>query len=151
MTWLLTGSAARALAGFGRRPADLDIECAAADAPAAAAALGLVLRPEAGGGARSLRARGAIAGVGVDLSADLALDGSGGRLDPDFTLQRTFAGEARVAGRAVLLAPVEEALARTLVRADRERLDRLLAEAPAGLLLRADYLARRLAPVPATS
>jgi hypothetical protein len=147
--WLLTGSAARALAGFSRRPADLDLECAAADALAAAAALGLVLALDRGGGGRSLRAAGEIRGVGVDLSADLALAGAGGRLAPDFALQRAFAGEALVAGRRIPLAPVEEALARALVRGDGERLARLAAEAPAGLLLRMDYLGRRLAEVEA--
>jgi len=145
VAWLLTGGAARALAGSARRPADLDLECAAADGPAAAAALGLVMRPESGGGVRSLRAQGEIAGVGVDLSADLALDGRFGRLGPDFPLQLAFARTVEVAGRTVRLAPLEEALARAAVRGDPDTLVRLAAEAPAGLPLRLDYLAQRLA------
>jgi hypothetical protein len=151
VTWLLTGGAARALAGSARRPADLDLECDAADGPAAAAALGLAMRPESAGGVRSLRARGEIAGVEVDLSADLALDGPFGRLDPDFPLQLAFARTADLAGRTVRLAPLEEALARAAVRGDHDGLARLAADAPAGGPLRLEYLARRLArSAPAT-
>lgn len=145
--WLLAGSAARALGGAAVRPGDLDVEVDGADADRAGAALGVALREEAGGGRRSLRGRAVLAGVEVDITAGLEVGGPGGRLAPDFGLQRAWAGGALVAGARVALAPAEEQVARALVAADWPALARIAAQAAAGGAPppRAGYLARRLA------
>ncbi len=94
----------------------------------------------------SLRACGELEGVAVDLTADLEVAGPGGRLAPDFALQHEHAHAVRAGAGTVLVAPVEEALARALVLDDLERIARIAAEGagrerPA---LRPGYLARRL-------
>jgi hypothetical protein len=143
--WLLAGSAGRALAGFRVRPGDLDIEATAAHARAAARALGLSIAHVSGAGRASWRAVGIVAGIGVDLSGDLSVDGPGGRLAPDLALQRAWASPATVAGRTVWVAPVEEAVARALVAADWALLGRLAREAAGGPppALRPAYVALR--------
>ena len=144
--WLLAGSAGRALQGFAVRPADLDLEVSPRDASAAAAALGVSLRRESGGGRASVRAQTMIARSRIDLTCDLEIAGPGGSLSPDFDRQRAWAAPVEVAGRAVLLAPVEEALARALALGEWEVLGRLAREAAAGAAgaPRAAYLAWRL-------
>jgi hypothetical protein len=152
--WLLAGSAARALLGFAARPADLDLETSRDDAPAAAAALGLDLADDAGGGRASLRGRGRVAGVAVDLSGDLEVAGPGGRLAPDAALQRAWAHPREVAGRTIRLAPVEETLARAIVLADWGTLARVAAqarEAPGAVALRPAYLSARLSSATASA
>jgi hypothetical protein len=142
--WLLAGSAGRALMGHEVTPEDLDVEVDGPAMAAAAAALGLVARPETGGGVSSLRAVGTIAGVEVDLSADISVEGPGGRLEPDFALQAEHAHPAEAGGRRVLVAPVEEALARAMVRDDLARVARITGEGGERPALRPAYLARRL-------
>jgi len=140
--WLLTGGSARALLGAARRPADLDLEVDAPDIARAARTLGLEARPDSGGGVDSLRATGRIAGVGVDLSAGITVTGPAGRLSPDWPLQLRFASRLGVAGRRVRVAPVEEMLARALLREDAAKARRLLD--PALPPPRATYVAARL-------
>jgi hypothetical protein len=150
--WLLAGSAARCLQGLAMRPRDVDLEVSAATAEAAAAALGAVLREERGGGRRSRRARARLAGVEVDLTCDLEIDGPGGLLAPDFARQRRWARRALVAGRTIALAPPEEALARAVALRDRRAVARLAAEASAAQApppLRRAYLAGRVSPASA--
>jgi len=142
--WLLAGSAGRRLLGFSARPRDLDLEMDEDRVDAGAAALGLSLGVEQAGGRSSLRARGAVAGVPVDLTAGLRVEGPGGRLPPDFGAQRTWARALEAAGRRILVAPPEEALARALVDADWALVGRLAAAAPAGWAPRPAYLAMRL-------
>jgi hypothetical protein len=152
--WLLAGSAARALLGLAARPADLDLEVPGEGAPAAAAALSLVLSRDAGGGRASWRGRCRIAGVEVDLTGDLEVRGPGGRLAPDFALQRAWAHTREVAGRRIRLAPVEEAVARAVVLADWRALARVAGEARDGrepVALRTAYLSRRLSSATASA
>jgi hypothetical protein len=151
--WLLAGSAGRALQGFAVRPADLDLEVPPRDAAAAAAALGVELRRETGGGRASMRARTIVARSRIDLTCDLEVEGPEGRLAADFDRQRAWAAPVEVAGRTVLLAPVEETLARALVRGDWEMLARLSGEAAAGAAVppRAAYLAWRLSSARASA
>lgn len=141
--WLLTGGAARALLGAARRPADVDLEVDAPDIGRAAAALGFSgVRREEGGGVASLRAGGRLAGVELDVSADVAVRGPAGALAPDWALQRRWSIPLSAAGRSLLAAPPEEMLVRALVREDRRRAAKLLdGDGPAP---RAAYLAARL-------
>jgi len=145
--WLLAGSAGRRLLGFSARPGDLDVETGDDRAEAAATALGISLGFEQAGGRSSLRARGAVAGVPIDLSAGLRVEGPGGRLTPDFGAQRTWSSALETAGRRILVAPPEEALVRALVGADWALVGRLAAAAPAGWAPRPAYLGMRLAAV----
>jgi hypothetical protein len=151
--WLLAGSAGRALQGFAVRPVDLDLEVAPDDASAAAAALGAVLRRETGRGRSSARARTVVARSRIDLTCDLAVDGPGGRLGPDFDRQRAWAAPVAVAGRQVLLAPVEETLARALVLGEWAAIERLSREAVAGVAgpPRAAYVSWRLSSARASA
>lgn len=143
--WLLTGGTARALLGSTRRPSDLDLEVDAADAVRAAHALGVEARRDDDGTVGSLRATGRIAGVDVDVSAGITVRGPAGVLTPDWPRQMRAASTARVAGRDVRLAPVEEMLARALVREDAAKARRQLDHAlPAP---RAAYVAARLRAV----
>ncbi len=143
--WLLAGSGARALLGYRVRPADIDIEVAAAHAEAAARLLGAPLARAAGAGRSSRRASLRLAGVDVDVTCDLAVAGPTHALGPDFALQRAWSHPLRVAGRAIRAAPVEETLARALVLGDWARLRRVADEAaPAGAPLRPDYVSARL-------
>jgi hypothetical protein len=143
--WLLAGSAGRRLLGFSARPRDIDLETSEDRADAGAAALGLRLRHDDAGGRSSWRARGTLAGMPVDLTAGLRIEGPGGVLEPDFGAQRTWACAREVAGWRILAAPAEEALARALVAADWAVVERFVAAAPAGWAPRPAYLALRLA------
>jgi len=143
--WLLTGGTARALSGWRHDPGDIDIEISAHSAEGGAAALDLPLRDEGDGRSRSMRATGMVCDVAVDLTSDLEVEGAGGRLAPDFPLQRTFARSVELGGRRLWIAPIEEAVARALVRGDWGSLARLAAEAPRDAELRAAYLSLRLA------
>ena len=143
--WLLTGGAARALSGWRHDPGDIDIEISPHSVEAGAAALGLTLRDESDRSARSLRAAGMVCEVAVDLTCDLEVEGAGGRLSPDFPLQRTFATSVELGGRRLWIAPIEEAVARAMVRSDWGSLARLAAEAPRDGEIRAAYLSLRLA------
>ena len=137
--WLLAGGAGRALQGAAHRPADIDVEVSAEHADVAARALGFALTRDSGGGMTSLRAGGAIADTWVDLSAGIAVTG---RLEADWALQWAWAVPCSAGGRTVMAAPVEEALARAIVRGDWARIARLAAGG--GPPPRPDYLARRL-------
>jgi len=151
--WLLAGSAGRALLGYRVRPADLDAEVAAGDIAAAARALGAEHRREAGGGRSSVRAHARLAGVAVDLTAAFELAGPGGRLGDGFALQREWAEPRAACGRTILVAPVEEAVARMMVLGDRAGLARLAGQAEeAGRPpLRPGYVSARLAAAAATA
>ena len=142
--WLLAGSAARRLVGFTARPRDLDLEAGEDGAEAGARALGFELRYDTGDGRASWRARGDVAGVPVDLTGELRVEGPGGRLEPDFGLQRTWADAVEAAGHRLLLAPPEETVARALVAADWDLMARIGAAAPPGWAPRPAYLGMRL-------
>jgi len=144
--WLLAGSAARALLGFSVRPADLDLEISRHSARIAPQALGIALSYEADGGRASWRGRGRVAGVEVDVTSDLEVEGPGGRLAPDFPLQRTWAHSQEVGGRRIWLAPIEETLARAIVLGDWRALARVSGQAgeDGTVSLRPAYLSLRL-------
>ncbi|HWH13430.1 MAG TPA: hypothetical protein VNT51_01695 [Miltoncostaeaceae bacterium] len=145
---LVSGGTGRRLLGALRRPADLDLECRGDDIARAARALGFAApRRDAAGGWSSLRCAGRIAGVDVDLSAGVAVEGPHGRLAPDEALMWAWALPVRGPGVPVWCAPPEEALARTVAAGDWARLARLAAgDGPAP---RPAYVARRLASVSA--
>ena len=110
------------------------------------AGAGVELRRETGGGRASARAQAIVARSRIDLTCDLEIEGPHGRLGADFDRQSAWAAPVEVAGRTVLPAPVEEALARALVLGDWEVLGRLSREAAAGTAgaPRAAYVAWRL-------
>jgi hypothetical protein len=151
--WLLAGGAGRALQGFAVRPADLDLEVSPRHAPAAAGALGVELRRDTGGGRASARAQTIVARSRIDLTCDLEVEGPHGRLGADFDRQRAWAAPVEVSGRTVLVAPVEETLARALVLGEWEVLGRLSREAAAGTAgpPRAAYLSWRLSSARASA
>lgn len=144
VSWLLAGSAMRALRGFDVIPADLDLEVAGPEAGGAAEALGLTA-PQTDSDARvtSLRTTGRLAGADVDLSADLTCHGPGGTLTADFAAQRRRADTAPVDGRVVPLAPLEEAIARAEVLDPVGGRARLLRGAPPDLAPDEDWIRRR--------
>ncbi len=142
--WLLAGSAGRRLLGFTARPHDLDLEAGEDGAEAGARALGFELGYDTDGGRASWRARGEVAGVPVDLTGELRVQGPVSRLEPDFGLQRTWAEAVEAAGHRLLLAPPEEAIARALVGADWDLMARIAAAAPPDWSPRPAYLAMRL-------
>lgn len=143
--WVLAGSAGRALLGHEARPRDIDVEVASEDAAAAGAALGITLDRSSGRGRSSLRGGLWLAGVEVDVTAGLEVAGQALRLPCDDTAQLSARTVARLSGRSIPVAPVEEALARAIVLGEWDALTRLALtagdEAPP---MRADYLARRL-------
>ncbi len=143
--WLVTGSTARALLGFGATPRDLDIELPEGQVPRAAAAIGIDAGCSTDDRASSVRANGRFAGHEVDLTGGLTLRGPAGTLDADFALLRLSARPVTIGGRTVSVAPVEEQIARARVLADSERLERIAREAPAGFVPDAAYLSVRLA------
>lgn len=152
--WLLAGSAARALLGYSVRPADLDLETSRDGARPASRALGVALAREEGGGRASWRGRARIAGVEIDLTGELEVGGPGGRLAPDFALQRAWAHPREVGGRRLWLAPVEEAVARAVVLADWPALERVAAQARGArepVALRPAYLSLRLSSAAASA
>ncbi len=131
--WQLAGSAALMMAGVPVRPQDVDVEVAEEGADRAARALGLP-RPvhREGGGWSSLRAEGAIAGVGVDLSAALEVSG------PNGTLRAMDAGTVPgvVTAPGIRIVSPGEALARAIVAGSDARRDKALAAldlAPTGV------------------
>jgi hypothetical protein len=148
--WVLGGSAGRALLGSPARPGDIDLEVAEADVPRAAAAFGAEAARSSGGGRSSLRAAGAVAGMAVDVTGGLVVEGPELRLPDGFALQRAWALPVTVAGRVVAVAPPEEALVRRLVQGDREGLARLAA-LPGLPPLRAAYVAERLRSASSTA
>jgi hypothetical protein len=152
--WLLTGSAGRALLGAPARPADIDLEVDARDAAAAAAALGVELSPAAGGGRRSLRASALRAGVEVDLTCDLTVEVPEGRLAPDFALMWDRAHPVAAAGRAIRVAPLEEALCRAILLGDWAAVAKIAGaagRAPGGIRLDPGYVAARLSSATASA
>jgi hypothetical protein len=150
--WVLAGSAGRRLLGHARRPRDVDIEVSRADGPRAAAALGIDLRPAAGGGRSSLRGATVIAGVEVDLSAGLTVEGGGRRLPAYPEVQLDLGTEVQLDHRRITVAPPEEAVARAIVLRDRAALARIAAGAgPGAAPLRRDYVAARLAAAISTA
>lgn len=144
VTWLVSGSCARALTGFRTEPRDLDIEVAGSEVRAAAAALDLEATIDHDDRARSLRAVGSVGSCEIDLIAGLALTGPGGVLPADFDLMATYARSVRVGGRSVRVTPVEEQMVRILVSGDEARRARFVAEAPAGFIAQNDYVELRL-------
>jgi hypothetical protein len=148
--WVLTGSAGRALLGAPARPGDIDLEVAEADAARAAAALGTSAAPASGGGRSSLRAAARLAGMEVDVSAGLVVEGPELRLPDGFALMRRWALPVTAAGRTVPVAPPEEALVRRLVQGDAAGLARLAA-VPGMPPPRAAYVAERLRSASSTA
>ncbi len=150
--WVLAGSAGRRLLGHARRPRDLDVEVARADGPRAAAALGIGLRPAEGAGRSSLRGAGVIAGVEVDLTAGLVVEGAGRRLPPSMEVQLDLGVEVQLDDRRITVAPPEEAIARAIVLRDREALAKIASGAgPDAAPLRRGYVAARLAAAISTA
>jgi len=152
--WVLAGSAGRALLGCPARPRDIDLEVDPRDADAAAAALGAELAAAGGGGRSSRRVLAVRAGVEVDLTCDLAIDGPGGRLAPDFALQWERSHPVTAGGRAIRVAPLEEGVCRAVVLGDWAGVARIAgqaARAPGGIRLSAAYVSERLSPATASA
>lgn len=152
--WVLAGSAGRVLLGFPARPRDIDIEVAPEHAEAAAAALGAALADEGGGGRRSRRAHAWRAGIEVDLTSDLVVEGRGGRLAADFARQWEWSHPVTVCGRVIRVGPLEESLCRAVVLGDWAAVARLAGQAvgaEAGARLSARYLAERLSSATASA
>jgi hypothetical protein len=143
--WLVAGSTARALLGFGVIPRDLDIELDGSEVPRAAAAIGLDAGRSTDDTASSVRAYGRFAGHEVDLTGGLTLRGRAGMLGADFALLHRSARPVTIGGRTVSVAPIEEQIARATVLADSERLERIAREAPPGFAPDVAYLSARLA------
>lgn len=144
---MLTGSAMRVLRGFALTPADLDLEVGVDDAQRAADVLGLPAPARRSDDAvSSLRSIGRLGGVEVDLTADLVIEGPGGRLAPDFEGQRTLGTTILVGDRRVPLAPIEELVARAEVRDPGRGRQRLLRGSPPGLKVDEAWIGRRRAP-----
>lgn len=125
----MTGGVAAAFHGLDRRPGDVDAECVVADAAAVARALGIAMRTDEDGVVRSLRGGLVIAGVGVDVSAGLAIGGPGGRVEPDDDAVWAATREVWWAGGSLRVAPPGESLARALARGDAGRVARARAVA----------------------
>jgi hypothetical protein len=128
LPWHLAGSTGRLLLGLPARPGDIDLEVRAADAAAVAEILGL---PEpaaqSGGGWSSHRASGALAGVPLDLSAGLEVEGPGGML-------RAMDAETvpcRLGTATIHVVAPGEALARAMVAGDAERIAKAAGAMPA--------------------
>jgi hypothetical protein len=149
--WLLAGSAGRALLGWSARPDDLDIEVHPADDLRASRALGVDLSEErTPNGIVSLRARTAVSGVEVDVTSAMSVEGPDATLPFDFAAQVEASHTVELGGRAVRVAPPEEAFARAIVLADWERLARLAAQAGEATI-RPAYVVRRLSSAAATA
>ena len=143
--WVVTGSTARALAGFAVTPRDIDVELDEADVPRAAAAIGLEAARAVYEQGTSLRAAGRFSKQDVDLTGGLTVRGGGRVLAPDFELLRRFARSVVVDEHTVLVGPVEEQIARATVLSDAGRLERIAREAPPGYTRDETYVALRLA------
>lgn len=143
VAWLLAGSAGRVLLGASRRPRDIDLEVPAAQADRAARALGLVAAAEQGHGWSSVRAVGRLAGVDVDVSADVGVAGPRWTLAADDAAAAGWAIPVTCGGRRILAAPPEEALVRAIIAEDWSRIAALAAQG--GPAPRPDYMSRRLA------
>jgi hypothetical protein len=143
--WLVAGSTARALLGFGVTPRDLDIELDEGEVPRAAAAIGMDAGRSTDDRVSSVRANGRFAGHEVDLTGGLTLRGPAGTLEADFALLRLSARPVTIGGRTVSVASIEEQIARATMLADSERLARIAREAPSGFVPDAAYLSARLA------
>lgn len=145
VSWLLAGSAGRALLGYDVRPRDIDIEVAPGDAETASRRLGAPLVTAEGAGRVSRRATLWIAGIEVDVTCGLEVTGPTHRLPPDFALQREWSHELTVCGRPVRVAPVEETIARAVVLDDGRRLATIAAQVTgAAVPARPDYVELRL-------
>lgn len=147
--WLLAGSAGRALLRAPVRPRDIDLELDPAGADRAAAALGAALAPADGAGRRSRRASIHRAGVEVDLTCDLGVDGPGGALAPDFALQWEWSHPVTICGRAIRIAPPEETLVRAIALGDWAGVAKVAGQTAAAEpppALRRAYVSARLSP-----
>ena len=146
--WLLAGSAGRALMGYRVRPADIDIEVGPDGTTAAGRALGIALRRERGAGRDSLRGATRLAGVEIDVTCDLAVEGATHLLKPDFALQRGWARPIGLGGRSIWTAPPEEGIARAIVLGDWRTLARIAGQAEGAPgtapAIRPGYVAERL-------
>jgi hypothetical protein len=143
--WLVAGSTARALLGFGGAPRNIDIELPETDVLRAAAALEIDAGRSTNERSRSLRAGGRFAGYEVDLTGGLELHGPAGTLTADFPFLCRSALRVPIGRVTVAVMPVEEQIARATVLADAERLERITREAPPGFVPDGAYLAARLA------
>lgn len=140
--WRLAGGTARLLLGMPGRPGDVDVEVRRDDAPRAAAVLGLA-PPVAtdGGGWSSLRVQGEVAGVPVDLSGGLMVQGPAGvlRADDAQTLP------VRFGGTTVQVEAPGESLARAVIAGDAARERRARAHLPADAGVAVAYAESRIA------
>ena len=146
--WVLAGSLGRALLGCAVRPRDVDLELDPDGAGAGAAAMGAALAAAQGGGRSSRRASVHRAGVEVDITSGLAVEGPGASLAPAFAMQWEWSHPAVVAGRAVRVAPLEEGVCRAIALGDWAGVAKIAAQAataPGGGRLSAAYVAERLA------
>jgi hypothetical protein len=126
--WRLAGGTGRLLLGMHGRPSDVDIEVAAADAARAADALGLPSpTPIEGSGWWSLRSQGTLAGIELDLSGGLRVEGPGGVLQAD----DADAVTVRFGGGTVRVETPGESLARAVVSGDAAREQRAREQLPA--------------------
>ena len=140
--WRLAGGTGRLLLGMPGRPSDVDIEVAAHDAPRAARALGLPApAPTDGGGWSSLRSQGVLAGVEVDLSGSLRVEGPGGVLHAD----DAQVIPVRFGSGTVHVEAPGEALARAVVAGDPAREQRAREQLPADPTAALAYAGVRLA------
>jgi len=124
------------------RPSDVDIEVAAADAARVADALGLPPpTPTEGGGWSSLRSTGTLAGVELDVSGSLRVEGPGGVLQAD----DADTVPVRFGGGTVLVEAPGESLARAVVAGDAAREQRARGQLPADPVAALAYAELRVA------
>lgn len=148
--WVVTGSTGRALLGFDETPDEIDAEMPESAVPAAARLTGLALRRDADAHVSSIRAQGTVHGIGLDLCGGYTLHGPGGNLHADFPLMREYATPVDLGGCTVLVAPIEEQIARSVVAGAELRLDRIADHRPEGYRVNELYLSLRLAAASAS-
>ena len=142
IAWRLAGGTGRLLLGMPGRPGDIDVEVHRDDAPRAAAALGLAPPVAAdGGGWSSLRTEGHLAGVAVDLSGGLTVQGARGVLRAD----DATTVPVRFGGTTVQVEAPGESLARAVVAGDIAREQKARAHLPADAAGALAYAESRIA------
>jgi hypothetical protein len=107
--------------------------------------VGLVAARETDARAASVRAKGLLDGVELDITGGLESHGPGGNLLADFRMLLMSSRAVDVDGRTIRVAPPEEHIARSVVAGDGARLDRLADGRPDGYAVDQAYLSARLA------
>lgn len=148
--WVVTGSTGRALLGFDEAPDEIDAEMPESAVPEAARLTGLTLRHDVDEHVSSVRAQGTVNGVGLDLCGGYTLHGPGGNLHADFPLMREYAATVDLGPCTVLVAPVEEQIARSVVAGAELRLESIADHRPDGYRVNEFYLSVRLAAASAS-